>query len=92
MVTGGKYQSKLLDSTEVLTQGNTGWGYKGVLPSARLGLKAATLDNKLIVTGKSLHALILFVGDSSSLQAETSIVTRFWSLIRHQMNGKFSGQ
>ena len=61
-MTGGKYQSKLLDSTEVLTQGNTGWGYKEVLPSARLGLKAATLDNKLIVTGKRLHALILFVG------------------------------
>ena len=41
-----------LDSTELLTEGASAWVYSGVLPSARADLRAATLDNKLIVTGR----------------------------------------
>ena len=58
LVTGGLHQ-KDLDSTELLTEGSSVWLFSGVLPSARRGLRAATLDNKLIVTGESLPALII---------------------------------
>ena len=40
-----------LDSTELLTEGASAWVYSGVLPLATAGLRAATLDNKLIITG-----------------------------------------
>ena len=50
-MTGGNHQGKL-DSTELLTEGASAWVYSGVLPSARYGLRAATLDNRLIVTGR----------------------------------------
>ena len=51
MVAGGFHKGNL-DSTELLTKGASAWVYSGVLPSARIGLKAATLDNRLIVTGR----------------------------------------
>ena len=57
LVTGGLHQNDL-DSTELLTEGASAWVFSGVLPSARYGVKAATLDNKLIVTGETLVALI----------------------------------
>lgn len=57
LVTGGLHQDDL-DSTELLTEDDHAWVFSGVLPSARYGVKAATLDNKLIVTGESLAALI----------------------------------
>ena len=52
MVTGGDHQGAKLDSTELLTKGASAWVYSGVLPSATAGLRAATLDNRLIVTGR----------------------------------------
>ena len=51
MVAGGSHQGNL-DSTELLTEGASAWVYSGVLPLATAGLRAATLDNKLIVTGR----------------------------------------
>ena len=53
LVTGGFHQGAL-DSTELLTEGASAWVLSGVLPSARTGLRAATLamENRLIVTGK----------------------------------------
>ena len=50
LVTGGLHQNDL-DSTELLTEGASAWVYSGVLPLATAGLRAATLDNKLIITG-----------------------------------------
>ena len=50
-MTGGDHQGAKLDSTELLTKGASAWVFSGVLPSARHSLMAATLDNKLIVTG-----------------------------------------
>ena len=46
---GGSHQGNL-DSTELLTEGASAWVYSGVLPLATAGLRAATLDNKLIIT------------------------------------------
>ena len=40
-------------TTELLREGSSVWEYGGELPSARRGLRAATLYNKLIVTGKA---------------------------------------
>ena len=52
LVTGGDHQGAKLDSTELLTKGASAWVYSGVLPLAGAGLRAATLDNRLIVTGR----------------------------------------
>ena len=52
LVTGGDHQGAKLDSTELLTKGASAWVYSGVLPSAGVGLRASTLDNRLIVTGR----------------------------------------
>ena len=54
MVTGGLDGSEhILDSTELLTQGASEWVFGGVLPSPRGRLVAATLDNRVIVSGSS---------------------------------------
>ena len=52
MVTGGDHQGAKLDSTELLTKGASAWVFSGVLPSVGRGYRAATLDNRLIVTGR----------------------------------------
>ena len=62
MVTGGyidpepgePHNSGGLASTELLREHAwaTGWVYAGSLPSARYGLKGATLGDKLIMTGE----------------------------------------
>ena len=43
-----------LDSTEILTEGASQWIYSGPLPSPRWELRAATIGNKLLVTGEIL--------------------------------------
>merc|ERR1712099_58335 len=45
--TGGSY----LDSTELLLPSATSWSYSAALPSPRVYLRGATLDNKVIMTG-----------------------------------------
>ena len=53
MVTGGHYNRRKLDSTELLIQRTSAWVYSGKLPSPRdSGLRAVTLDNRVIITGK----------------------------------------
>ena len=52
LVTGGSGGiSGDLASSELLYQDASQWVYAGSLPSARYGLRGATLDNKLIITG-----------------------------------------
>ena len=52
LVTGGsRGYSDDLASTELLPQTAFQWVYSGPLPSARHGVRGATLDNKLIITG-----------------------------------------
>ena len=53
MVTGG-YNNGDLDSTELLHLDASQWVYAGVLPSARRGLRGATLGNKLVMTGEMM--------------------------------------
>ena len=53
LVTGGYFTVEdPRDTTELLIGLDAqSWSYGGRLPSARGGLRAATLDNKLLVTG-----------------------------------------
>ena len=52
LVTGG-WGSGDLTTTELLVEGSTAWSYSGALPYPKEGLRAATLNNKLIVS--TLH-------------------------------------
>ena len=54
LVTGGESGGPLLDSTELLTEGASAWVFSGVLPSATRSFCAATLNNRLFVTGRSI--------------------------------------
>ena len=52
LVTGGEGSDyTYLATTELLSQGSSSWLYAGELPSPRFRPRAATLDNKLILTG-----------------------------------------
>ena len=53
LVTGGFYFIGPLDTTEILSHGAEAkeWVTVGSLPSPRYGLKAAVINNRLIVTG-----------------------------------------
>ena len=51
LVTGGNWPGRV-DSTELLLPSATSWSYSaGLLPSIRSRLTAATLKNKVLVTG-----------------------------------------
>ena len=52
LVTGGEDGFSPLSFTEVLTSGAAAWELTTPLPSPLVHLRAATLDNKLIVTSK----------------------------------------
>ena len=58
MVTGGFYYSGL-DSTEILNHGGGAveWVTMEPLPSPRYGLKAAQINNRLIITGTVFWAV-----------------------------------
>ena len=56
LVTGGQHHTQNsgnLDTTELLSQGATSWVTSGALPGPRKGLKAARLNEKLILSGGS---------------------------------------
>ena len=57
MVTGGQVlgQDVALDSTELLVQGASSWTSSGSLPTPRYNFAGATLNNKIIVTGKAIQ-------------------------------------
>ena len=52
LVTGGEDGFSPLSFTEVLTSGAAAWELTTPLPDSPTHLRAATLDNKLIVTSK----------------------------------------
>ena len=59
MVTGGytdtfvsSYGWDYLDSTELLLPSATSWTYTAALPSPRYSLRGATLNNKILMTGR----------------------------------------
>ena len=53
LVTGGEHNGGLA-STEILTHGASAWVTvaTGALPSARRAVRAATLDNRVLLTGE----------------------------------------
>ena len=57
LVTGGA-KVDLLDSTELLLPSATSWSYSAALPSPRVYLRGATLDNKVIMTGTNSDTLV----------------------------------
>ena len=58
LVTGGLQSSGFLDSTEIL-ETNT-WRISAPLPSARIGLKAASLGNTIFLFGEKIFHLNLY--------------------------------
>ena len=63
MVTGGDsgYRGSELASTELLRQDASQWVYAGSLPSARWGLRGATLGDKLIMTGEMMMMMFKYL-------------------------------
>ena len=59
LVTGGWDGSDYLDSTEILEDNN--WRITAPLPSARYYLRAASIDNKILVFGKNIFILIISI-------------------------------
>ena len=55
MVTGGRHDGVDLDSTELYDPSTGHWRMSGALPSARYGLRAATVDNRVLVFGETLN-------------------------------------
>ena len=53
LVTGGYDRPDYLDSTEILEDNN--WRITAPLPSARFSLRAASIDNKILVFGKNFR-------------------------------------
>ena len=52
LVSGGKNKnSDLLSSTELLVETASAWLYTGELPSPRIGLSMANIDNRVLMTG-----------------------------------------
>ena len=52
LVSGGYTGSARLSSTELLVETASAWVLTGELPSPRSGLRAANIDNKVLITGK----------------------------------------
>ena len=48
-------------STELLLPSAISWRYSAVLPSPRYGLRGATLDNKVVITGTNSDTLIIIL-------------------------------
>ena len=57
LVTGGNGDSDRLDSTEILE--DTTWKTTAPLPSARNSLKAASIDNKILVFGRNIFVFMI---------------------------------
>ena len=51
---GANGGGSIFDSTELLTEGASAWVFSGVLPTPTRHFSAATLDNKLFATGRSI--------------------------------------
>ena len=70
LVTGGSPLSSAGDTTELLVHGDNSWTSSGRLPTPRTRLRGATINNKIVVTGKDvtwssrankLYAIHIFV-------------------------------
>ena len=101
-MTGGDDGSNKLDTTEIY-QDNVWRTVSGKLPVPMWGMNVRTISNRLILTGKLLHRLILFIiyflkflggefMESSSYKYRTNIMefnkqTEKWKDIGTMKNG-----
>ena len=58
LVTGGRYDIVFLSSTELLVGTAPAWVFTGELPSPRWGLRGATIDNMVLMTGITIIVII----------------------------------
>ena len=63
LVTGGGPPGNGLSSTELLVETASAWVLTGDLPSPRIGLRGANIDNKIMMTGNTLsnNEIILMI-------------------------------
>ena len=54
LVTGGSPLSSAGDTTELLVHGDNSWTSSGRLPTPRTRLRGATINNKIVVTGRDV--------------------------------------
>ena len=54
MVTGGHNYDFSLDSTELYDPSTGHWRMSGALPSAMIGLRAITVNNRVLVYGETI--------------------------------------
>ena len=58
LVTGGYSGSGYLSSTELMLGTAPAWVFTGELPSPRFGLRGATIDNMVLMTGMTIIVII----------------------------------
>ena len=58
LVTGGHTGGDYLSSTELLVGTAPAWVFTGELPSPRFGLRGATIDNMVLMTGITVIVII----------------------------------
>ena len=87
MVTGG-YDNGFLDSTELYDHSTGHWRMSGALPSTRAGLRAATVDNRVLVFGetinnKNLLSLSWYIGDLENTVLEFDPLDETFTEVGH---------
>ena len=60
LVTGGWSGSDYLSSTELMVGTAPAWVFTGELPSPRDGLRGATIDNMVLMTGMTIIVIKYF--------------------------------
>ena len=58
----GNCTVKRLSSTEILIHGSSSWTNSAPLPTHRAGLRGATLNNKIVITGDDMwYKIVSFI-------------------------------
>ena len=70
LVVGGKNEFGKFDSTEIL-EADTAWRLTARLPTARYGLRAATLENYIFISGEKHHKRYLISISTLSISGIT---------------------
>ena len=58
LVTGGGDSAEYLSSTEILVHGSSSWTNSAPLPTPRMVMVGATLNNKIVMTGIHYYTII----------------------------------
>ena len=85
------------DTTELLSAGASAWVYTAPLPSARMGLRGASINNRVIISGEWLYVAtmgreLVMTKKCSVQEAGMEILwTAFYSLMARFSSGRKSG-